>query len=96
MEKVIYESRGTPYQRLTNTPAMIWAVAMHYALSHPTRLDKLVVVDISPTDRDLSSEFGSYIAAMRNVEQARVKNKDEADKLLARTIEVRQYYLWEI
>ncbi|TPX64755.1 hypothetical protein SpCBS45565_g05680 [Spizellomyces sp. 'palustris'] len=72
------------------------AAAMHYALSHPERLNHLIVVDMSPTNRNLTSEFGSYIEAMHKVEKAKVKNQSEADKILAESINslpIRQFIL---
>ncbi|TPX56824.1 hypothetical protein PhCBS80983_g04261 [Powellomyces hirtus] len=69
---------------------------MHYALSGHSRLDKLVVVDMSPTNANLSSEFGLYITAMRKVEDAKVTSKDEANKILSETVDslsVRQFIL---
>ncbi|KAI9096497.1 Alpha/Beta hydrolase protein [Phlyctochytrium arcticum] len=71
-------------------------VSMHYALTHPEKLDHLVVVDMSPAPKDLGSQFGSYITAMQKVADAHVRNKAEAEAILAETISsapVRQFIL---
>ncbi|KAJ3210353.1 hypothetical protein HDU67_005386 [Dinochytrium kinnereticum] len=70
--------------------------AMHYALEHQNRIEKLVVVDIAPSRQRLSSVFGSYVQQMKLVDQSNVKSPAEADKILSQTIKeqsIRQFLL---
>ncbi|KAJ3062072.1 hypothetical protein HDU98_002028 [Podochytrium sp. JEL0797] len=70
--------------------------AMHMALSEPARIENLISVDMAPIVFNASSLFGSYIDAMRDVENARVKTMAEADAILQPAVPelgVRQFLL---
>ncbi|KAJ3311279.1 hypothetical protein HDU76_003166 [Blyttiomyces sp. JEL0837] len=71
-------------------------VAMHMALSRPGRINRLVVVDISPTSQNLVSSFKNYIEGMKEIESRGVKTSSEADSILkpyAPELPVRQFIL---
>ncbi|KAJ3019290.1 hypothetical protein HKX48_002235 [Thoreauomyces humboldtii] len=73
-------------------------VVMNFALKEEARerLENLVVVDMSPAAQNLASEFGSYIQAMKRVLDVGVTTKDQADGILAQSIDslsLRQFIL---
>lgn len=56
---------------------------MHYALSGRTEhLDSLVSVDVAPKRYAGSHAFRSYVKAMIAIEEANVKQRKEADRML--------------
>jgi pimeloyl-ACP methyl ester carboxylesterase len=61
-------------------------VAMLTALTHPTLLAGLAVVDISPTDSAQVSSFGPYLDAMRSINLAHLTSKAEAEHLLSASV----------
>ncbi|GAB4355325.1 MAG: alpha/beta fold hydrolase [Gammaproteobacteria bacterium] len=69
-------------------------VAMWFALNHPDRVAKLLVVDIAPVA--YAHEYESLIDAMQRVDLARVKRRDEVDAQLREAVPevgVRQFLL---
>ncbi|KAI8371527.1 Alpha/Beta hydrolase protein [Radiomyces spectabilis] len=57
---------------------------MMTALRQPEIVSKLVVVDMPPVSLYLSRNFGNYVDAMREIEQANPSRQSEADKILAK------------
>ena len=68
--------------------------AMHFALCEPKRVNKLVVVDISPSHYGIAILFGSYIQSMQKIEVAKVKTLAEADLILKESVKVCYYYYY--
>lgn len=69
-------------------------VAMTFALAHPERVSKLVVVDIAPVT--YQHEFGDIIGGLRSVPLEDVSSRKEADSYLASKIDelsLRQFLL---
>ena len=62
---------------------------MTVALRSPKTVSALVPVDNAPVDANLSSDFPKYMQGMREVEEAGVKIKAEADHILKKYEEVR-------
>lgn len=58
--------------------------AMWFALTHPQRVDKLVVIDIAPVRYDHS--FMAYIEAMRAVDLRRLERRAQVEQALAPNI----------
>jgi esterase len=58
--------------------------AMHLALHHPQRVDKLVVVDMSP--RAAGPRFEKLLQALRDLNPAQLRSRQEADAKLAATV----------
>lgn len=56
--------------------------AMVVALRKPELVSKIIVVDNAPVDNILSSSFGSYVQAMRRIEDANIKRQSDADAIL--------------
>jgi hypothetical protein len=68
--------------------------AMHYALTRPSsKLNKLVVVDIAPSNHNVTSLFSGYIKSMKRCEELQVKTTKEADAILKENIDVTIYNL---
>ena len=68
--------------------------AMQFALNHPSRVHKLVVVDMSP--REQWPRFAKLLAALRALQTGRYKTRLEADQALAPTVpeeSLRQFVL---
>jgi pimeloyl-ACP methyl ester carboxylesterase len=68
--------------------------AMQLALHHAERVEKLVVVDMSP--RVAGPRFARLLQALRELEPARLQSRQEADTRLAATVTdetVRQFLL---
>lgn len=68
--------------------------AMEYAVSYPTKLLKLIVVDIAPVKYQV--HHYSIIDALKSVPLHNIKKRSEADEILAKKIEefgVRQFLL---
>ncbi|WP_255594281.1 alpha/beta fold hydrolase [Pontibacter sp. HSC-14F20] len=59
-------------------------VAMNYALKYPTRLTKLIVVDIAP--KAYPPHHDEIIDALQSVDISSVTSRGEVDKQLAKTI----------
>ena len=73
-------------------------VAMTLALREPKAYSALVPVDNAPVDAALKGDFGTYVKAMREIEEAnlRVKRQSEADKILLKyepDLGIRQFLL---
>ena len=64
-------------------------MAMIVALRSPKMVSALVPVDNAPMDASLSSDFPRYIQGMREIEEAGIKKRVEADAILKRYEEVR-------
>lgn len=60
---------------------------MTMALKHAP-LDRLVVVDMAPVKVELSSEFASYVAVMKDVQNAHVNKQSEADTIMKKAVDV--------
>ncbi|ORY25806.1 Alpha/Beta hydrolase protein [Naematelia encephala] len=72
----------------------VMALALNKELNSPLR--SLISVDMSPARGKISQEFASYTDAMKEVENARVKTKAEADKILQKVeplLATRQFLL---
>jgi esterase len=68
--------------------------AMWLALQSPQFVDKLVVADIAPVD--YPNRFGTILEALNALDPAKLDDREEADRLLARRLEnpgLRQYLL---
>jgi esterase len=68
--------------------------AMTFALLHPDRLSKLIVVDIAPKEYPIRHD--GILDALLSVDLSQVSSRDEADAQLARAIDhpgVRQFLL---
>lgn len=61
-------------------------VAMVLALRHPELVERLCVVDVSPTAYDRLSEFSGYVAAMRGLPLDAISTRGEADAALAEAV----------
>lgn len=73
-------------------------VAMTMALRAPGKYSGLVPVDNAPVDAALKSDFGTYLQAMREIEehQPPVAKQSDADKILAKyesDLAIRQFLL---
>lgn len=70
-------------------------VAMRFALDHPTRLARLVVIDIAPRLSDMVHQ-DDVLAGLNAVDLSALQNRQEADEALAQHIRqpgVRQFLL---
>ncbi|KAJ3046673.1 hypothetical protein HK097_000642 [Rhizophlyctis rosea] len=71
-------------------------VVMTLALSSPSRLSSLTIVDMAPSNTYANSSYQSYIQAMKEIESTGVTKVPEADKILAKRIpdiSLRQFLL---
>ncbi len=59
-------------------------VAMLFALTHPEKVDKLIVVDISPNEYPI--HHAAEIEAIESVDPPALKNRSEAEELLAKKL----------
>lgn len=69
-------------------------VAMQLALTHPQLVQKLVVVDIAPIQ--YQHDFADIYHAMLAIDLTTLKNRQEADAIMAKTIQskdIRQFIL---
>lgn len=59
-------------------------IAMMLALRHPSLVERLCVVDVSPTDQRLAGEnpFARYVAGMRALDLDRLPDRSTADREL--------------
>lgn len=61
------------------------SVALHPSLAEPSKarlLSNLIVVDVSPTQGQISPEFKDYIACMQKIEQMKLRTRKEAAAVL--------------
>ncbi|KAI9475523.1 MAG: Alpha/Beta hydrolase protein [Benjaminiella poitrasii] len=56
---------------------------MATALTYPTRIGKVISVDMPPVALRLSRDFSRYVEAMRAIEEARPRRQAEADRILS-------------
>ncbi|BGP35651.1 hypothetical protein JCM10296v2_007503 [Rhodotorula toruloides] len=71
-------------------------VAMALALGGCDALSRLVVIDIAPAVGKISPEFQAYLDAMKEIDEAQVMSRKEADAILQKTesdLGVRQFLL---
>ncbi|EXJ80265.1 hypothetical protein A1O1_08407 [Capronia coronata CBS 617.96] len=73
-------------------------VAMALALGAPDKYSALIPVDNAPVDAALKSDFGTYVKAMREIEDHRppITKQSDADKILAKyepDLTIRQFLL---
>lgn len=61
-------------------------VAMVLALRHPELIDRLVVVDITPSVSDGAGEFEHLLGSLASIDLARIDRRSEADEALRETI----------
>lgn len=61
---------------------------MTVALRSPQLVSALIPVDNAPIDAALKSDFGSYVRAMKEIEEAGVSKQSEADSILEKYEEV--------
>lgn len=59
-------------------------VAMLFALTHPGKVDKLIVVDISP--KEYLIHHAAEIEAIESVDPSTLKNRTEAEEMLAKKL----------
>jgi pimeloyl-ACP methyl ester carboxylesterase len=71
-------------------------VVMNMCLRGLQPVEKLVVVDMAPAIKHLSSDFASYVIAMDEIQKAKLTKRSEADAILKKTepdLAVRQFLL---
>lgn len=56
------------------------------AMKEPKLVSKLVVADMPPISMPLSTDFQTYIEAMKEVEAANVQKQSEADEILRKYV----------
>ena len=61
-------------------------ISMLAALRHPERVERLVVVDVSPVPYDHATEFERYIRAMRAIDLDTLTGRGEADVALVEAV----------
>jgi pimeloyl-ACP methyl ester carboxylesterase len=61
-------------------------IAMTMALAHPDLVDRLVVVDVSPTGTGEVSEFEHLLGALARIELSGLESLGDADRQLARDV----------
>ncbi|EIW69069.1 hypothetical protein TREMEDRAFT_31506 [Tremella mesenterica DSM 1558] len=72
----------------------VMALALNKEINGPLR--SLIVVDMSPASGKISSEFAAYTKGMLEIEEAEIKTKSEADKILQKyehSLPTRQFLL---
>ena len=76
-------------------PGERWTVAGHSmggkvgmlaALRHPGLVERLCVVDVAPVPTSAVSSFGTYVAAMRQVDLATLPDRATAERVVAETV----------
>lgn len=60
--------------------------SMLAALRHPERVERLVVVDVSPVPYDHATEFEGYLTAMRAIDLDTLGSRGEADQALREAV----------
>jgi pimeloyl-ACP methyl ester carboxylesterase len=71
-------------------------VVMNLCLRRLQPVEKLVVVDMSPAVKRLSSDFASYIGSMDEIQTAKLTKRSEADTILKKVepdLSIRQFLL---
>lgn len=71
-------------------------VVMNLSLRRLQPVEKLVVVDMSPGVKRLSSDFASYIDSMDEIQKAKLTKRSEADTILKKVepdLSIRQFLL---
>ena len=99
-----YEAMTTDLEHYMDTHGLESAVvlghsmggktAMHFAVTRPTRVEALIVVDIAPKAYPIHHQV--YIDAMRSVDFSTVTRRQEVDDIIARTVGnagIRQFFL---
>lgn len=69
---------------------------MAVSLRRPDLINNLIVVDNAPVSGTLHSSFGTYVRAMRQIEDAHVTRQSEADTILQQyepNLGIRQFLL---
>ncbi len=69
-------------------------LAMEFALTHPNRVQALIVADVAPAAYD--ARHRHILDALENIDLSQVQTRQDADKLLAKAIDergVRQFLL---
>jgi len=61
-------------------------IAMLVALRHPTLVERLCVVDVSPVQYHHTDEFAGFIAAMQALDLDRLERRGDADEALAEAV----------
>ena len=61
-------------------------VAMALALRHPALVARLAVVDVAPVDYGGSSEFATYVEAMRGLDLTAVHRRSDAEEALTAAV----------
>ena len=61
-------------------------IAMALALRHPELVERLVVVDVSPTAYSSGREFVGYIETMRALDLSTLERRDQADEALREAV----------
>ncbi|SCV74533.1 BQ2448_7562 [Microbotryum intermedium] len=69
-------------------------VAMALTLEPHEQIKQLVVVDIAPGIGAISPEFKAYLAAMKEINDANVMSRKEADAILSKAEPVRSFLDW--
>ncbi len=62
-------------------------VAMNFALEHPSKADKLVVVDMSVREYKARKQHIEIIEALLSVDMSKVKSRAEVEKLVSEKVE---------
>ncbi|KAI8581707.1 hypothetical protein K450DRAFT_230815 [Umbelopsis ramanniana AG] len=71
-------------------------VVMNLCLRRLQPVEKLVVVDMAPAVKRLSSDFASYIGSMDEIQMAKLTKRSEADTILKKVepdLSIRQFLL---
>lgn len=58
-------------------------IAMALALRHPALVARLCVVDMSPVDYPVQTEFADYVQAMRSIDLTTLSSREAADEQLS-------------
>ena len=61
-------------------------IAMALALRHPEQVERLVVVDVSPTAYASGREFVGYVETMRALDLSSLERRDQADEALREAV----------
>jgi pimeloyl-ACP methyl ester carboxylesterase len=71
-------------------------VAMNFALEHPSKTDKLVVIDMSVREYKARKQHIEIIEALLAVDMSRIKSRAEVEKIVSQKIEsprIRQFVM---
>jgi len=61
---------------------------MHCALNDSAKFSKLIVCDISPVKYRESSLFSNYLNIMKNIEQMKLKSREDVERIMKESIPV--------